>query len=139
MPLNVPHLRSKHSKDMAEFFNAYGKGVFTMSHWDLAAVSDFSADDWREFLTDAAVSKYIRDEMNALSEVESRKIIMDISKNSKSTGTAQTLMALDKTRGVSGKKDGPVFVYMYVPLNEREAHAENVRTVESDPFRVPKE
>ncbi len=139
MPLNVPSMRSKHSQAMQAFFNAYGKEVFTMSHWDLAKVSEFTADEWREFLTDPAVTKYIRDEMNALSEVESRKIIMDISKNSRSTGTAQTLMALDKSRGGSDKKDGPVFIYMYVPLNEREAHADNVKELDTDPFRVKKE
>jgi hypothetical protein len=48
-------------------------------------------------------------------------------------------MALDKTRGGGGKKEGPVFIYMAVPLNNRELNAPNVQQLEEDPFRVAKE
>ena len=139
MPLNLPHLRSGHGRAMLDFFNALGKEAFVKSHWDLAAISDYSVDDWREFLTDPAVVRYIKDEMQAVSDVETRKIVANISSNSKSTGTAQTLMALGKTQGNDSKKEGPVFIYMAVPLNEREQHAPNVQTLEADPFRVLKE
>lgn len=137
MGLDVSHMHTPKSKAMADFFNELGKDAFTKSHWDLAGMSNFSADEWRIFLTDPVVSKFIRDEINALSEVESRKIIVSVSQNAKSTGTAQTLVALDKTRGGSGKKEGPVFVYSYIPLNAREAQAPNVQALERDPFYVP--
>lgn len=136
MPLTVPQLRSPRSKAMIVFFNELGKAAFTMTHWDLAAQSSFSADEWREFLTNPAVSQYIRDEINAISEIESRKIIMDVSKNSKSTGTAQTLIALDKIRGGGSQKGGPIFIYTYIPPNAREQHAQNVQQLDVDPFKI---
>ena len=139
MPLDMPHLRSGHGRAMLDFFNALGKDAFVKSHWELAGMSTYSVDDWREFLTDPTVVRYIKEEMLATADVETRKIVSNISTNAKSTGTAQTLMALGKTQGNGGKKDGPVFIYMAVPLNEREQHAPNVQTLDTDPFRVPKE
>lgn len=139
MALDVSHMKTPKSKAMAEFFDGLGQDAFRKNHWELAAISTYSADEWRTFLTDPVVAKFTRDEINAIAEMESRKIIMDVSKNARSTGTAQTLVALDKTRGSSGKKDGPVFVYTYIPLNERELNAANVQIAEGDPFRVTKE
>lgn len=139
MPLDLPHLRSGHGRAMLDFFNTLGKDAFVKSHWDLALISDFSVDDWREFLTDPTVVRYIKDEMQAMSDVEARKIVANISTNAKSTGTAQTLMALGKTQGTNNQKGGPVFIYMAVPLNEREQHAPNVQALDADPFRVQKE
>lgn len=138
MPLDIPNLRSGRGKAMLEYFNELGKDAFTKSHWELAGMSAFSVDEWREFLTDPAVVRYIRDEMQATAAVETRKIVANISANAKSTGTAQTLMALGKTKAGDIKKEGPVFIYMAVPLNERERHAPNAQLLDTDPFRVPK-
>lgn len=137
--LPVSEHASKRRREMEAYFNTLGKDAFTKSHWDLAAQSSYSVDDWRAFLTDPVVAKYIREEMDALSEAETRKMVVGISDRARSTGTAQTLLALDKSRGITSKKTGPVFVYMAVPLNDREQYAPNVQQLDTDPFRVAKE
>jgi len=138
MPLDSK-LRSQRAQAMEKFFNELGVDAFTKSHWDLAKISSFSADEWREFITDPTVAKYIREEMEALSEAETRKMVIGISDRAKSTGTAQTLLALDKSRGNTSKKTGPMFIYMAVPLNDREVNAPNVQQLDADPFKVVKE
>jgi hypothetical protein len=46
---------------------------------------------------------------------------------SRSTGQAQLLNTLLNQTKVSEKKEGPVFIYTRIPLNDQELGAENVR------------
>lgn len=121
--------------ELESFYNQLGKDAFYKSHYDLAAISPFSAGQWREFLTDPRVMDYASQELKLLKQFELNKMLQDMSKNSKSVGTAQNIQALMKSMGEAGVQDGPAIIYAYIPLNEKELQAPNVRVMTEDPFR----
>lgn len=114
-------------KDMQTFqdlFNTIGRQALLMSHYDLADMTDESPIDWKRFLTDARVSAFIAEEMELLKKSKVAKMLNTIDSN-KNTGQAQLLNTLlNQTRG-EDRKDGPVFIYTQVPLNNQEKGAEH--------------
>ena len=114
-------------KDMLAFqdlFNTIGKQALLMSHYDLADMTDESPIDWKRFLTDARVSAFIAEEMELLKKSKVAKMLNTIDSN-KNTGQAQLLNTLlNQTKG-EDRKDGPVFIYTQVPLNNQEKGAEH--------------
>jgi hypothetical protein len=135
LTMNIQWTDEKYA-DMEKAFLSLGKQALTMNHYDLAEVTDFeNPQDWKEFLQNEYVSKYINDEFTAIQDSELRKLIMNIS-DSSSVGKAQIINSLQKVLNehAGDKKSGPAFVYMYVPLTEEEQHADNVEVLDHDPF-----
>ena len=121
---------------MEEAFLKLGKQGLTMNHYDLAEATEFSnPNDWKLFLQNEFVAKYVKDEFNAIQDSELRKLILNIS-DSSSVGKAQLSNALQKalSENNSDQKSGPAFIYTYIPLNENEMNANNVEVLDSDPF-----
>lgn len=121
---------------MEEAFLKLGKQGLTMNHYDLAEVTEFNnPNDWKLFLQNEFVAKYVKDEFNAIQDSELRKLIMNIS-DSNSVGKAQIINSLQKllSENNGDQKSGPAFIYTYIPLNENEMHADNVEVLDSDPF-----
>lgn len=121
---------------LQEFFNAGLPGTLYLSHYDLATSSGHAATDWKKFLTRPEVTDYTMQELQLLKRTEFQKVLKDISTKSKSVGTAQLLNALDKALANESTKDGPAFVYCYIPLHEDESHAPNVVHLTEDPFKL---
>lgn len=111
---------------LQESFNLIGVDALFMSHYDLADRSGDSPIDWKKFLLDARVSAYIAEEIDMLKRNKVVSMLKDADVN-KNTGQAQLLNTLLNQTKQDNKKEGPVFIYCYVPLNEEEQHAENVR------------
>lgn len=135
LTMNIQWSNKKY-KEMEEAFLALGKQALTMNHYDLADSTEFdNPQDWKDFLQNEYVSKYINDEFTAIQDSELRKLIMNIS-DSSSVGKAQIINSLQKVLNehAGDKKSGPAFVYMYVPLTEEEQHADNVEVLDHDPF-----
>lgn len=135
LTMNINWSDNKYA-EMEKAFLSLGKQALTMNHYDLADVTDFeNPQDWKEFLQNEYVSKYINDEFTAIQDSELRKLIMNIS-DSSSVGKAQIINSLQKVLNehAGDKKSGPAFVYMYVPLTEEEQHADNVEVLDHDPF-----
>ena len=126
-------------QELSDFFSMYEPKSFFFTHYELAKLDGTPSDSpqiWKDFLTTPEVSDYINKELRLLQQAEMRKMLQDISKNAKSVGTAQNLTALLKVMDSdSGNKDGPAFIYTYVPLNSEEVHAPNVNQLDHDPFR----
>lgn len=122
--------------EMEEAFLKLGKQGLTMNHYDLAEVTDFdNPNDWKIFLQNEWVAKYVKDEFNAIQDSELRKLIMNIS-DSSSVGKAQLINSLQKllSDNSEDRKSGPAFIYTYVPLTDNEKHADNVEVLDHDPF-----
>lgn len=122
--------------EMEEAFLKLGKQGLTMNHYDLAEVTDFdNPNDWKIFLQNEWVAKYVKDEFNAIQDSELRKLIMNIS-DSSSVGKAQLINSLQKLLSDNNedRKSGPAFIYTYVPLTDNEKHADNVEVLDHDPF-----
>ena len=57
--------------------------------------------------------------------------------DSNSVGKAQLLNAISKYDEDNSVKDGPVFIYTYVPLNSEQEKAPNVQKEKTDIFKKP--
>lgn len=124
-------------KAMESLFISLGKDALHMNHYDFAAAfpnSSYNTQDWKEFLTDNRVIEYINSEFEAIKQTELRKIIIDIG-DSRSVGQAQIINSLQKLMdGKDLKKEGPAYIYAYVPLDAEQMHADNVEVLDEDPF-----
>jgi succinate dehydrogenase flavin-adding protein (antitoxin of CptAB toxin-antitoxin module) len=122
-------------------FKGFGEAAATMTHYDLAEETegtDIDSDTWRQFLNETDVLEWINAELNIKSRTELSKMLQGIS-DSHSTGQAQLLAALQKTQTTDSAKTGPAFIYCYIPLNEQQAQAPNVRILDQDPFETVEE
>ena len=104
-----------------------GVEAFSKNHYDLAKCTEFSDPiDWKEFLLMPEIADFRASERNLIQEATMSKIAMDAG-DSNSVGKAQLLNALQKMQGSATIKDGPVFIYSYVPANEQQTKAPNYR------------
>ena len=118
-----------------ELFKSLGVNGLTMNHYDLAKNTTVSEPEkWKKFLLEQDVRNYIQTEVEILRTTEFNKMIKNVGDNQRSVGQAQLMSALDKIKQDSNHKEGPVFIYTYVPLSSEQAQAENVQEAESDPF-----
>lgn len=120
-----------------EKFEALGQKALTMSHYDLAEeVEGTTKDEWRDFLNEADVAEYIKNEMRIISDSIQKRMITDIvTGGDKSVGRAQIINTLDKINDGVAKKDGPIFIYSYVPLDAQQEQAENTIKLNKDIFK----
>ncbi len=105
-----------------------------MSHYDLASVyKETTSDDWKEFLMDTGVQDWIKQEVSMIQDSELKKLLKGVS-SSKSIGQAQLMNTLAKLSETKETKEGPVFIYTYVPLNSNEKKASDTHDAGRDVF-----
>ena len=90
------------------------------------------------FLTDPRIADYISSEMNLIRNASINEIIHK-APNSKSVGQAQLINALVKIDEMAVNKNGPVFIYSYVPLSAEQKFAPNVALIEPEQMEEPEE
>jgi hypothetical protein len=118
-----------------EQFRDLGEEALAMNHYELAKNTDTEDPNaWREFLLEQDVRNYIQTEIELVRTSEFNKMIQNVGDNSRSVGQAQLMAALDKLKKDANTKEGPVFIYTYVPLSAEQEKAENAQTVDEDPF-----
>lgn len=121
-------------EQMWDIFKELGVDGLTKSHYDLAEETEI--DDpvlWRAFLLESDVSQYIQVEMQIVQNAELNKILAKVG-TSHSVGQAQLMTALDRLSKGTTTKEGPVFIYTYVPLSNEQNKAENVKEENTDIF-----
>lgn len=119
---------------MWEIFQSFGQAALSMTHYDLAAQTELTDPTvWKAFLLDPEVSDWINSEIKVMQNAELNKLIQGVG-SSNSVGKAQLMQALSKINNETTIKDGPVFIYSYVPLNSEQMQAENIRILTEDPF-----
>lgn len=114
----------KDMKQLQKMFNNIGQRALLMSHYDLAEITGESPIDWKKFLMDARVSAFIAEEMELLKKSKVAKMLSTIDSN-KNTGQAQLLNTLLNQTKDNTRKEGPVFIYTQIPLNNQEKGAQN--------------
>ena len=120
-------------------FLALGEIALTMNHYQLAM--ETTIEDpviWKMFLLDPRIADYINSEMNIIRTAGINEIIKQ-APNSRSVGQAQLINALVKIDEAATNKDGPVFIYSYVPLNDEQKFAPNVMLMDIDEEEPPEE
>lgn len=128
---------AKTKEELWLLFQSIGRKALTMSHYDLAQeLPETTLDDWRKFLQETDVEDFIKIEMKIITDAVQKKLLADITDGSdKSVGRAQLIGTLDKLSGANTTKEGPVFIYTYVPLDSEQKQAENVIQLNRDPFK----
>lgn len=109
-----------------------------MSHYDLASKTGIDSGLWKKFLLDPRVSEWMNQELTVIRNKQYRKMIINVDDNDRSYGAAQMLNALGKTFDTTSSKEGNLFIYSYVPLNEREHSAPNTIINKDDIFEKEK-
>ncbi len=119
-------------KDCWDIFIELGEEGLYMNHYQLAQATLIEdAWQWKAFLTDPKTVDYITTEMNIIRNAAINEMVHK-APNSNSVGQSQLINALGKLDEKATKKEGPVFIYTYVPLNNEQKYAPNVRTLEAE-------
>lgn len=120
--------------EMMQLFQSKGREALYADHYKLAESGEFQAYEWREFLLLPQTNEYIKTEMEIIRKTAMNEILAD-SGDSTSVGKAQLLNALVKYEEDNSGKEGPIFIYTYVPLNREQEKAENTRQEREDIFK----
>ena len=113
-------------------FVSLGEEGLYMNHYQLAQATEIEdAIQWKMFLTDPQVVDYISTEMNIIRTAAINDMVHK-APDSNSVGQSQLINALGKLDEKATKKEGPVFIYSYVPLNKEQKYAPNIRTVNAE-------
>lgn len=117
--------------ELQGLFNDIGQSALFLTHYELAEMTGESPIDWKQFLMDPRVSAYIAEELEMIKKTKVAVMLNTVDTN-KNTGQAQLLNTLlNQTKGTD-KKEGPVFIYTQVPLNNQELKANNVKVYNED-------
>lgn len=114
-----------------EQFNAIGEEALYMSHYELAERAGDSPIIWKQFVTEPRVAAIINEELSLIKQSKVAKMLSTVDID-KSVGKAQLLNTLLNQTKKDDKKEGPVFIYTQIPLNEQERGAANVKPFEDD-------
>lgn len=122
--------KAQYEECKKEFLKLEERAIY-MNHYQLARETNIeNPTQWKAFLTDPRTIEFTQSEMNLIRTAAINDIIQK-APNSKSVGQAQLINSLLKIEESTSTKDGPVFIYCYVPLNDEQKHAPNVKEVDS--------
>lgn len=118
-----------------EAFKNLGVDALKANHYTLAEQTKYSDPAlWKEFLTEPDVNEFIIQETAILQQAEFRSILLNTARDN-SAGRAQLINAMMSVNNKQTKKEGPIVIYSYVPLNEQQMKAPNVEINDKDIFR----
>ena len=113
--------------ELQDLINGIGQNALYMPHYELAEQTGMSPISWKKFLLDPRVAAFISEEMDLLKRAKVSTMLSTVDTN-KNTGQAQLLNTLLNQTKNTNRKEGPVFIYTHIPLNNQEEHAPNVAT-----------
>lgn len=120
---------------LSKYINA-GKIALESNHFELAELLGDTPHTWLEFLNTPEAKEYIDTQHFAIISATRAKMLMNANDN-RSTGAAQLFSGINAYFEDMKKKDrnGPIFIYTYVPLNSEQEKASNIRIEKKDIFR----
>lgn len=128
-------LKPEKKQELWKLYKAQGSNALKANHYILAATTtEKDPAVWKEFLMEPDVNDYITQETTLLQQAEFRHILLNTDRDN-SAGRAQLINAMMSVNQRQTKKDGPVVIYSYVPLNEQQLKSANVEINKTDIFR----
>lgn len=128
-------LKPKKKEELWLLYKGLGADALKSNHYTLAATTtEHDPEIWKEFLMESDVSDYINQETTILQQAEFRSILLNTARDN-SAGRAQLINAMMSVNNKQNKKEGPIVIYSYVPLNEEQMKASNIEINKKDPFR----
>lgn len=120
-------------------FKNLGQEALYASHYDLFTKTAYKTPDvWKDFILLPEVVEYTRVEMEIIRKSAMNELFANAG-DSNSVGKAQLLNAISKYDEDNSTKEGPIFIYTYVPLNQEQEKAPNVFKEKTDIFKKPPE
>lgn len=124
---------------MWDAFLSIGKDALYSDHYELHKLTGlYNPQIWKEFLLLPSVVEHIRIEMEIIRKSAINELFANAG-DSNSVGKAQLVNAIAKYDVDNSEKEGPIFIYTYVPLNPEQKKAENVRILKEDIFLADKD
>jgi hypothetical protein len=121
---------------MWQLFKELGIDAISKNHYELAdTLTDYTIEDWKEFLLEKDVDDYIKSEVKIVQNAELNKMIQNVA-GSRSVGQAQLINTLAKINEEENIKEGPVFIYCYIPLDTHQKEVPNTQILSEDPFLI---
>ena len=120
----MKEISDKQFESMFESFLSLGQKGLSLNHYDLAQLfPEYTPKAWRTFLQLPEIMQHVNEEFEIIKNTELKKMINNSA----------------NTNSVGRQKDGPIFIYSYVPLSTEQAFAPNVQELKSDIFDPLKE
>lgn len=121
--------------ELLKKYKSLGLAGLSANHYELAELTDINDPvQWKNFLLTPETEEWIKSELKLLQTAELNKLLHNIN-DSNSVGKAQIITALTKLLDdKKTKKEGPAYIYTYIPLNPQQQHADNVVQLDHDPF-----
>lgn len=121
--------------ELWEIYKNFGQEALKANHYTLATMTSITDPAlWKEFLMEQDVNDYINQETAILQQAEFRSILLNTARDN-SAGRAQLINAFMSVNNKQSKKEGPIVIYSYIPLNEQQMKAGNIEINKTDPFR----
>lgn len=115
-------------------YRTLGSDALKANHYTLALTTPYNDPAlWKEFLMENDVNEFINQETALLQQAEFRSILLNTARDN-SAGRAQLINAMLSVTNKQQKKEGPIVIYSYIPLNEQQMKAPNIEINEKDPF-----
>ena len=128
-------LRPKQKETLWYYYKELGADALKANHYTLAAATpETNPSVWKEFLMETDVNDYINQETTILQQAEFRSILLNTTREN-SVGRAQLINAMMSVSNKQSKKEGPIVIYSYIPLNEQQLKASNIEINKTDPFK----
>lgn len=128
-------MKTELKEKLWEYYKQLGSEALKANHYTLAATTPINDPSiWKEFLIEADVNEYITQETALLQQAEFRSILLNTARDN-SAGRAQLINAMMSVNNQQNKKEGPIVIYSYVPLNEEQMKAENIVINNTDIFK----
>lgn len=127
-------LDDKTLQKLWEIFKEQGEDAIAWNHYELAdRTEENNPEIWKTFLMDPNIAAWIQSELNIIQNTELKKMVKGAAK-SRSVGQAQLINAFSKLNENTGTKEGPVFIYSHIPLNNQQKHAPDAIELKNNPF-----
>lgn len=129
-------METKLKEKLWKEYKSLGADGLKANHYTLALSTTVKDPEiWKEFLTQPDVNEYIQQETALLQEAEFRNILLNTARDN-SAGRAQLINAMMSVSQKQNKKEGPIVIYSYVPLNEEQLKSDNYEINDKDIFSV---
>lgn len=116
-------------------YKQLGEEGLKANHYTLPQLTKYGTPDlWKEFLMEGDVAEYIAQETAILQQAEFRSILLNTARDN-SAGRAQLINAMLSVNQKQSKKEGPIVIYSYIPLNEQQLKANNIEINKKDIFK----
>ena len=128
-------LAATKKEEMWKAFRALGQEALKANHYTLSVDTPIQDPQlWKEFLMETDVNEFIQQETALLQDAEFRSILLNTARDN-SAGRAQLINAFMNANNKQQKKEGPIVIYSYVPLNEQQMKSANIDINVKDVFK----